>query len=234
MGNLSELKMTNKLQLARDLIADKNKWCQKSGARDNNGNATSIDDEKAVSFCIIGAIRRACNGTTPQVYHLVDFMTTCYKKKSGKKSELNLITINDNSEHQDVIDLFDYAIKQNLLNIEALKKLKAAREKITDPVKWCKKHFCLNAEGKYVWAKAPEAVQWCAMGAVQAFCTFTADNEKPIYNFINDCLNESTKKFFHTPNIVAANDALEHQEILKIMDHAITELEKTIAVVNPE
>lgn len=37
-------------------------WCKGSLARNDNGDPISFDDSKAVYFCVVGAVRKACNG----------------------------------------------------------------------------------------------------------------------------------------------------------------------------
>jgi hypothetical protein len=46
----------------RDILSDVSKWTRFSDAIDSEGNECDVDDERAVKFCLAGALRRAYKG----------------------------------------------------------------------------------------------------------------------------------------------------------------------------
>jgi hypothetical protein len=46
----------------RDILADASKWTRFSDAIDAEGNECGVDDERAVKFCLAGALQRAYKG----------------------------------------------------------------------------------------------------------------------------------------------------------------------------
>ena len=45
-------------------IIQKHGWCQHSSAKDRHGDPVGWDDPRAASFCILGALAKAYNGST--------------------------------------------------------------------------------------------------------------------------------------------------------------------------
>ena len=87
-----------------------------------------------------------------------------------------------------------------------------ARNLISDPSKWCKKHTALDANGNAVSAHTSGAVQWCAMGA----CIREGTN-------LLLCiipLDKAAKQLGYT-NCADLNDESNHETVMKMFDLAI-------------
>ena len=52
------------LKKARDLISDKNRWCQGVLAKDKSGHPVTETSREAYSFCAIGALGKVCPVTS--------------------------------------------------------------------------------------------------------------------------------------------------------------------------
>ncbi len=104
--------------------------------------------------------------------------------------------------------------------------LRDAYELIKDEDRWTQGMIARDAHGDQVLPWAPEAVRWCASGAVLSFpCSFTE----------TDALVEAANalfpqfrlpKDFH--NVVEVNDMLGHAAILQVFEKAIVELEGSL------
>ena len=105
--------MTNKtleaLKQARSLLAAG--WCQRTQARNREGAPVRVESHEAVSFCAMGALRRAIKGATPaenwstfnKSYDLLD--NVACEVSSG------ITHYNDTaSDVREVLDLYDRAI----------------------------------------------------------------------------------------------------------------------------
>lgn len=95
--------------------------------------------------------------------------------------------------------------------------LRAAKEKISDPARWCKFVCAVDADGR---ARDPEdahAAQWCAYGAVGWASPCTPDCARAF-----DLLKGVA------PNgcVAALNDTGTHADVMAMFDRAIALAEK--------
>lgn len=59
-----------------DILADESKWCQRTAARDSNGQACAPNSPTAVSWCLFGATAKVSGGRTSELYYRV-FSALC-------------------------------------------------------------------------------------------------------------------------------------------------------------
>ena len=116
-----EMIMDNKihhaLSRARELIDTPEKWTQGSAAVDADDNRVDVLSKKACTFCLGGAIQRACSdiGEKPAFY------TDCAKwafdnadlKLNHNEALTPIVAFNDNlkTTHADVLRAIDEAIQ---------------------------------------------------------------------------------------------------------------------------
>jgi len=98
--------------------------------------------------------------------------------------------------------------------------LRAAREKITDPNKWTREYSARNADGVGVDPLDPEAVRWCALGAMRVVNPNGCIVGSP-YEALTRALNPGS-----ADGIADFNDHRTHEEVLALFDKAIAAEEK--------
>lgn len=108
------------LQKAKELISNPDRWTQGSPARDIDGGEVEPDDSNAHTFCILGAISKACgfSDSISIILSLCDsdeIMKLLYEKDSDYISMFN---DNENTTHEDVMKFFDIAIKEAEKEVE--------------------------------------------------------------------------------------------------------------------
>lgn len=106
------------------------------------------------------------------------------------------------------------------MNTEVIDLLKRARERISAPERWTKGGYAKDAKGFSVAPDAPEAVCWCASGAVKA--------ESPDGDELYDIRGALSLHISGITNgIPRFNDApsTTHADILALFDRTIAELE---------
>lgn len=91
-------------------------------------------------------------------------------------------------------------------------KLRAAKAKIADPANWCQLTFAMDANGEPCDPRSGEAVQWCAIGAIDSFNWFDLSPE--------DYLRRASLELFGAV-VGAANDCLGHSAVMRVYDRAI-------------
>ena len=95
------------LKRARDKIASAVHWCQ--GARAKNAAGTSVepDSPNAVQWCSTGALLAVCGGPNDD-YHIN--RSKLYRASKDVCSGGGVIYVNDNTDHETVLKMFDLAI----------------------------------------------------------------------------------------------------------------------------
>ena len=96
-----------------------------------------------------------------------------------------------------------------------LEILKAAKARIADKKHWCQRTLARTARGRGVHPCDPEAVSWCAVGAI-----YSVDGG----NVLIGLLAEASKSIFGLPVAKVNNDTdkeYAHACIMDIYDHAI-------------
>lgn len=101
--------------------------------------------------------------------------------------------------------------------------LRAARERITPPEKWCRGAFAKDSDGRKVPATHRNACRWCALGAIGA----EIGSPSPRFSAPGNLLERATD----VGNIVAVNDGsgdcrgldrrVSHKRVLAAYDTAI-------------
>jgi len=92
----------------KSLIDTPEKWCKYKYARDSSGIPVSYKSPRACSFCILGAVRRV------RIEEQLDVLRELRKfipNKQTNRRNLKLNIFNDNATHNEVMALFDRAIK---------------------------------------------------------------------------------------------------------------------------
>jgi hypothetical protein len=95
--------------------------------------------------------------------------------------------------------------------------LRAARERIEDPERWCRGAFAKTASGTPVEPWEPEAERWCAVGAVVAV---QARHEEALRARL--LLDDAS----YADSATATNDHSRHVAVLRMYDRAIKSAEK--------
>lgn len=97
------------LKAGRELLADPTNWCQGSLAL--NGDKLDVEplDERACSWCSIGAIMKVNphEAIKPARLHLERALPPEWKPKSGR----NVLGFNDTHSHSEVLAVWDKAIQ---------------------------------------------------------------------------------------------------------------------------
>jgi len=104
MNPFKKLVIKNILIKAKAVIANPDNWIQNSMAQGIDGWQTSVSDPQACKFCSVGAIYKV-NGSMNSVTELARI---ALEKNTGG---LSLDMFNDTHTHQEVMALFDTAIK---------------------------------------------------------------------------------------------------------------------------
>lgn len=118
---------------------------------------------------------------------------------------------------------------------EVIELLKSGRDRIADPKNWTKGYYARDAGGNPIGEDSPEAVCWCAAGALQScLVIIAAGNIRRNYNIRNHAL-----EFLHLSmpsdfdvnlfSIAGFNDAPEttHADVMAAYDRAIALAEKS-------
>lgn len=103
----------------------------------------------------------------------------------------------------------------------ALEILRRARERILVPAKWTQRAYALNAAGMSVYGHSPDAVRWCAVGAIRA----EAPAWHPQSSAAMGALNGAA---FRTEGmgVMSLNDLGTHAQVIAVFDAAIRSLEE--------
>lgn len=103
--------------------------------------------------------------------------------------------------------------------------LQQARELITDPAHWTQEVFARNALGKSVMGDEPDAVCWCADGALHKIRGGAGHHSDAYFDAYN-ALNKEVEKLGHS-QVESFNDKTTHAEVLGVFDRAIENLRQT-------
>lgn len=107
MPSNNQVPIDNLLQAARDLIADKSRWCQGRYASDNITNKTvSPTDPTATHWCARGAVRRV---TTKYANKCLEYLARAAATNTGNTH--TTIEVNDQLGHAATLAMFDTAIQ---------------------------------------------------------------------------------------------------------------------------
>ncbi len=105
---------------AKALIADKKNWTKKAFARREDGEAIAIQASTACAFCSVGAVVKAAGERNADACFIRSFNSSPYKAfrlldneaaKFGDCTFTSLVGLNDYGSHEDVMQVFDNAIK---------------------------------------------------------------------------------------------------------------------------
>jgi hypothetical protein len=99
-----------------------------------------------------------------------------------------------------------------------------AKERISDPERWCQGYYALDSQGKTVSSEDLDATRWCAVGAVLRTAVELdpdegyrlADEATTLLGVILPGTDVSINR------VIRFNDANEHQDVLKLFDDAIS------------
>lgn len=92
--------------------------------------------------------------------------------------------------------------------------LKRARARIANPENWCQGVSAMDKNGDRVWTRSPDAVKWCALGALAASTDTDAE-----FRLASTALNAAAMLLCQ-PNMVALNELTDHETVLKMYDLA--------------
>lgn len=93
--------------------------------------------------------------------------------------------------------------------------LRVAREKISAPKHWTKGEYARDGHGKPVFSQSPDAVCWCARGAIYA--ADPDDKDRLSHRFLREAIQEQAGH----DSIVGFNDGTRHDRVLAAFDRAI-------------
>lgn len=94
------------LQQVRDLLADPQRWTQEYCGRDANGDAITVPTDKAVCFCLMGAIFQTQGTASSQRVHEIGD----HLNDSPLLEGVSYIRFNDTHTHGEVLALLDERI----------------------------------------------------------------------------------------------------------------------------
>lgn len=86
-----------------------------------------------------------------------------------------------------------------------------ARELISDPKHWNQRYFALKADGGFTSSSSPDAICWCASGAINKICGPDLMLVNSAYNALNEVMG----------NVPDYNDNSPHEDVLAAFDIAI-------------
>jgi len=95
---------------------------------------------------------------------------------------------------------------------------RAAADRIRDPDHWCRLDFAKDSDGNSVPAWSPEAVRWCAMGAVLA--EFRKGGESLMRAREPDAWGPLSREFHSRTGLglMGANDLKGHDYMVEALD----------------
>ena len=98
--------------------------------------------------------------------------------------------------------------------------MKKAREILSNPECWCKKHDASDENGNFINPTSERAVKWCIIGAYQK--AYNDPSCGVIYYYM-DPLHSSLKEVFGKESLIAFNEdpATTHKDVLDLYDRAI-------------
>lgn len=104
------------------------------------------------------------------------------------------------------------------------KILKLAKKKIANKKRWCKEAGAKDSEGNFVDPQNDDAIQWCALGAIEFFDgTFDDDIFEVYPSFYLEKALHRNRVFITTFN---DNPKTTHKQIMALYDRAIKLAEK--------
>jgi hypothetical protein len=100
------------------------------------------------------------------------------------------------------------------------KVLTEAKTLIEDPSKWCQKAYARDAEGKATMATAPDACQWCSLGAAMWALNKSDLRESVNTEYLWTFLDKAAPDYkYHFADTV--NDRTDHPTVMAMFDRAI-------------
>jgi hypothetical protein len=100
-----------------------------------------------------------------------------------------------------------------------LEILKAARDLISDPEHWTKRANARDSYGEIIGCSQPEAVRWCAYGALNKVSRGDSATIRKAYDYLMGVNN------FQGTTLEGINDVWGHMRIISAFDAAIARLE---------
>lgn len=96
------------LRDVREVLKDRQHWCQRSLAYDVRGEAIGPTNYAAFQWCLIGAARKVIGDVVH--YEVSDKALNAFAEDLGFESPDSVATFNDTVGHGEVIDLLDKRI----------------------------------------------------------------------------------------------------------------------------
>jgi len=98
------------LKDARNLIADKGRWCRGYAALAESGHPVRAHSDRAVRWCAVGAVRHIVGDDwdAKSIRSIRQMLNIVSEELHGKE---NLVLVNDHDGHEAVLKVFDEAIK---------------------------------------------------------------------------------------------------------------------------
>ena len=117
------------LKSAQNRLWNPKRWCQKVMAKDKEGISVPFTSEFARSFCALGSVQRTLVDTDRWGHmNLYDdcmaylesasemFTTEQQKEEVKLGTKTGIEIVNDNCDHETVIEMFQYAIDEAIQN----------------------------------------------------------------------------------------------------------------------
>lgn len=101
--------------------------------------------------------------------------------------------------------------------------LRAARELIADPERWCQYVTALGRSGREVAPAGRAAVAWCAIGALRRTCA----RQPPAAETFDEAFRalDHAAVVAGAPSVATLNDHRDHAAVMAMFDRAIEEAE---------
>jgi hypothetical protein len=103
--------------------------------------------------------------------------------------------------------------------------LREARALIADPDRWCQGYEAVDANGVFIDSTAPQAVRWCALGALGRVANRRQLRSTEMLD-VDEALDEASRLYGKTVDHV--NDEDGHAAVLRVYDAAIADVEAAL------
>lgn len=103
------MKNSEILKKAKEVISNKNNWCQEILCADDNYNG--VDIEKATKFCAYGALSKVLNNSKPVIYNIFVNYLRDASNELFNTTVVSLVNDSPKYGHKCILEIYDKAIE---------------------------------------------------------------------------------------------------------------------------